>query len=469
MSLQYGLNITASNMKKILEENDKQQSGIRSWRQLFGNASLGYEAQSGALQGDYASAMAEAYKANLAQRDTAMNAGYNLGATKELIGASRNDLTAAYNTYIRNYANDQSSLATNYQNEWNALDNELTARAENFAKIYSSAYDYLSKELYGSTFMRDGEEVNVLKDQGLDWLYLKDEAGNPTKDIMSWDELSRQLFNEDGSLNRTGIRFYDQMFNTAKQGWTTSDGNAVRSFDQWLSDTYSNDKEWGHLRDWWLSQDAHNYNLTGTNRGTGQSIIGLEGKDQLYTPGEHMSNIKSYSFDDDILTRTANVNSLITKATEATDTFEKIVDLIGGGANSDKEEYKDKAMSAITELHDAKLEINTVLNDFSKNYTDTLKELKASFGPAVFDEFYTTNKSLFDALDTNLSTLLKNSTVGDVKDPHQMLYDDVTNVKEILSEYATALDTQAFNKLISDYQKIIKAAKSYTTKGKSGF
>ena len=41
MRLQYGMNITASNMRNILEKNDKQQNGVRTWRQLFGNASLG--------------------------------------------------------------------------------------------------------------------------------------------------------------------------------------------------------------------------------------------------------------------------------------------------------------------------------------------------------------------------------------------------------------------------------------------
>ena len=36
--MQFGLNLPASNIKKILEQNDKQQSGVRSWRQLFGGA-----------------------------------------------------------------------------------------------------------------------------------------------------------------------------------------------------------------------------------------------------------------------------------------------------------------------------------------------------------------------------------------------------------------------------------------------
>ena len=35
MALQYGMNITASDMRSLLEKNDKQQSGVRTWRQLF--------------------------------------------------------------------------------------------------------------------------------------------------------------------------------------------------------------------------------------------------------------------------------------------------------------------------------------------------------------------------------------------------------------------------------------------------
>ena len=152
MALQYGLNITESDMKRLLEQNDKQQNGIRTWRQLFGNASLGYNAQSDALRTDYASAIAEAYKSNFAQRNAILGAGLSAGSTQQLLGQSQADLRAAYDTYIRNYASAASALAESYGEEVGAIDKALTERAANFANLYNSAYRYFSEELYGSTF-----------------------------------------------------------------------------------------------------------------------------------------------------------------------------------------------------------------------------------------------------------------------------------------------------------------------------
>ena len=64
MALQYGMNFLASDMRNILEQHRDVQNGVRTWQKLFGNASLGNQAQVGALKADYTDAITQAYKSN---------------------------------------------------------------------------------------------------------------------------------------------------------------------------------------------------------------------------------------------------------------------------------------------------------------------------------------------------------------------------------------------------------------------
>ena len=306
MALQYGMNITASDMRSLLEKNDKQQSGVRTWRQLFGNASLGFNAQSDALTTDYTDAIAKAYESNFKQNDAIMGAGLASGVTKEMLSASRNDLHTAYETYVRNYGSDMATVAETYGEEVGTIDAALTERATNFSNLYNSAYKYLSEELFGATQTVKGtaengaeaiyegegkdaefvgyEPVNrdYINEHGLQWIYRLDKDGNPTTELRDWNDLSQDLFNDDGTLTKRGVQFFDQMFNTPYENYTHVDGERdIRSFDEWLSDT---DAE---LRDWWIGQDIFNYNFAGTNRGTSQVLTGRESTDNVYGDYEY--------------------------------------------------------------------------------------------------------------------------------------------------------------------------------------
>lgn len=314
MALQYGMNITASDMRSLLEKNDKQQSGVRTWRQLFGNASLGFNAQSDALTTDYTDAIAKAYESNFKQNDAIMGAGLASGVTKEMLSASRNDLHTAYETYVRNYGSDMATVAETYGEEVGTIDAALTERATNFSNLYNSAYKYLSEELFGATqtlpgtaengaeAIYEGEgkdsEFKGYKDINLDYMsehglgWLTDGEGN----LLSWDAVSQQIFNDDGTLNKKGIAFFDQMFNTPYENYMHVDGERnIRSFDEWLSDT---DAE---LRDWWVSPDTFNYNFAGTNKGTSQIMTGRESTDDIYGAYEYadshgMSEFAKFDF-----------------------------------------------------------------------------------------------------------------------------------------------------------------------------
>lgn len=436
MPLSYGLNITASNMKKILEENERQQSGIRSWRQLFGNTSLNYMSQSDSLQDSYASAAAEAYKSNLARQNAIMGAGLNTGATREAIGATRADLLNAYNTYIANYAKEQSALDTEYAKEMTVIDTALNERATNFANLYNSAYKYLTDELYGSSFVDavSGETVDVFKDQGLDWLYAKDAQGNPTTDLMSWYELSNILFNSDGSLTKKGTEFYDQMFNTIPQKWQTDKGEAVRGFDQWLSeqsDVFENydstnlpgmAKTGKELRDWWVSQDAFNYTLAGTNKGTAQSVIGLESTDQKYAPYEYTElsdyKFKPYDFDtaksdwskayDEYNRIYSDSSGEYDKWAKAQSDWSKAQNGVWGAGDKDKyERAKSDWENYQKKLNEAGNKIGAswqkYLADLNTNYKNVLDDVKKNLGAEKYEEFFEQNKKIFSEFEALLN------------------------------------------------------------------
>lgn len=316
MALPYGMNITSSDVRALLEKNDKQQTGIRTWRQLFGNASLGYNAQRDALTTDYSDVISKAYASNFRQNDAIMSAGLATGITQELLAQSRQDLRTAYESYIHNYTSDSNTLGNNYLGEVGAINTALSERATNFAHLYNSAYDYLAEELYGATLA--GDETNgavpIKDDKGnitgyepldyfathdLNWAYSVDpETGESV--LRPWESLSKELLNPDGTLTKRGTMFFDQMFNSSQEPYMHQSGEReIRGFDEWLSkrdktfDDYDSTalpgaaKNSQELREWWASSDDFNYTRAGTNKGTAQAMIGQESTDSVYGKYEY--------------------------------------------------------------------------------------------------------------------------------------------------------------------------------------
>ncbi len=277
MALQFGLNLPASNIKKILEQNDKQQSGIRSWRQLFGGASQGFNARSDMLTTDYSSAMAEAYKANFEKNMAIMSGG--------LSGQQINykDLQDTYEKFIGNYNQNLAAAAENYGKEVGAIDAALTERAEKMANVLNYALQYGRDELFGSTL----NDEQYFKAKGLDWLL--DENG----EMLTEEELNKLLFDENGALTERGIAYFDALMNTTPQGYKTIDDVNTRSFDKWLSDTDAD------LREWWIGQDDFNYTFAGTNLGTINTLLGRESIDSKYERPEYdvLLNAKTGGYD----------------------------------------------------------------------------------------------------------------------------------------------------------------------------
>ena len=275
MALLFGTNFMASDIAKILEQNDIQQNGIRTWRKLFGNASLGYNAQRGALKSDYSDVIAQAYKSNLAQQNAVASAGLNLGATNELMGLTQQDLHNTYQTYMNNYKQSLSALDENYSNEVKSLNNALLERAQNYADYFSAGVDYFYNHLTGSTY----NGADYFSDKGMDWLW----ENTPDKSLASREQLMNMLFDENGTLTKEGTQFFDAIYNATPYGYTRDDGSRTMSFDEWLSNENSD------LREWAASIDNFNYNFARTNKGTANILLGRESTDEKYHRGEYLT------------------------------------------------------------------------------------------------------------------------------------------------------------------------------------
>lgn len=377
MALKYGMNITASDMKSLLEKNDKLQTGVRTWRQLFGNASLGYNAQSDALSTYYGDAISKAYASSFKQNDAIVGAGLNTGMMREMLTASRNDLHTAYETYVHNYNSAAEQIAENYSNEVGVIDEALTERATNFSDLYNNAYKYLSDEVFGSTrnaegnasngatpiYEGEGENAKItgysdvtydyMDEHGLSWLYEEDETGE--RKLRSWESISHDLMNDDGTLTKKGVMFFDQMFNTPYEEYvrTNKDGEeiAIRSFDKWLSDTNS------ELRDWWVSQDPFNYTFAGTNRGTSQTIMGRESTDTKYAPHQYAS--------------TRSMSDILGVNESARRKFDKSSEKFEGAVNDVYTRFKRKMGG------DAYMQFQSENKEFLDEYTKILETAKA--------------------------------------------------------------------------------------------
>lgn len=472
-TLPYGINITASDMRNIIEQNDKQQTGIRSWRQLFGNASLGYEAQADALKTDYNKAIADAYAANFQQQNNLMGQGLNVGATQELIGMNRQDLLSAYSNYMRDYQNAQSEVAQTYQDEVGMIDTALNERAENFANLYNSAYQYLAKELVGSThlvtdpdtplYYENKEEGTTTTEggkgkeyagqakkpediaigQGLGWLVDPDSG-----QALPWEQLSTLLFDDSGALTQRGIQYFDQLMNMRPEGYTKADGTAVKSFDAWLAE------ENPELRTWFASADPFNYTFKGTNAGTAAAYAGRESTDEAYNEGEYLSN------------ETAGTLSAPTFNIEGQHTWD---------------EYT---------------------KEVQKSYETLTDELQKKFNAEQYREFYDTNKSAFDEFESlsnelvngeyqslskaqqtaqrrvaSIQSKIDGLTIGDTYEKSRLekqLEEARAEAKRLLAKMNDYVKSQKA-KINAAYQKLVDSANTYASnkqsnkKGISGF
>lgn len=399
MSLRTGYNITSGDLKTILEKQDKQADGIRSWQKLFGNTSLSYSSSKDALSTDYSRIINEAYLNNMARENAILGVGLSTGSAKELVSANRADLRQAYETYITNYRKEQSLLDESYATAVSEIDTALTDRAQNFTDIYSNAYKYIEDELSGAS-NKNGELWN--NNAFVRSLYdIKTETidGNDvtTATLKPWSLASADFFDKEGNLTKKGQEFYDFTFNFLPEDYVNEEGKAIRSFDAWLSDTNPD------LRNWWINPDIYNYTFEGSNVGTSKTIIGLDSTDQLYRRGDYgnFADVEAKAIGAE-----AEGSALSTKATEREENQERL-DELGGKPGFFKRLFGGpQVLEAMARWRLAKKYDKSIVEDWTNYKTAMAKDnatLQTNFkklvGADEYETFKSKNKALFDEFD----------------------------------------------------------------------
>ena len=451
MALQSGFNLPASDMAQILEKNDKTAQGIRTWRSLFGNASLANASAMDKLTTSYSDAIAQAYRANLEQENQIMGAGLSSGATKSLLALSRDELQQTYDNYLANYSSALGDVASAYNEEVGAISAALGDRAQNLSDLYNSAYQYLSEEIYPSTYTDPvGNVSNYLDNYNLDWLYNTDDTGMTT--LKNWDQIAREAFDDNRELTLDGQRFFNAMFNARPEGYqlTDADGNIVntRTFDQWLSDVNP------ELREWYAGEDPFNYTFAGTSKGTALSLLGMDSTIQLPTDTDSLADVSKF----------ANVQYK-TNVPNFKEYYSNMMkDIAENGA------YSNYYSSVYDGVNDKSL-IDDMARGLGEVYAQYRNSIKNALGD-TYEKMIQENKELFDTLDEYIEKMSTassgdkyNSTYG-----YRWWLDLSSNGKESVTNLGKDRFYNDVLKLDELFQKAVTTAKKYFgTNNSSGF
>lgn len=251
-NIQYGSSIPASDVAKIIERTDTQLNGVQTWRQLFGNASVGYQSNITALEKDFSDAISQAYSSNLAQQGVIASSGLTAGGRNYLQENLSRELSSVYENYVNNYRKAQQEAQKAYADERGLIVDELNTRAKNIATLYNeSAYDFLSYL----------NEQGRLGDLNLGWLTSYNDK-DKTYDLLSKSAVLNKLFDaETNEMNAYGRAFFDAVFNF--QG-----AEDVNSFGRWLSEANP------ELAEWMLEQDVYDAG-GGINLDKVKEIVGI--------------------------------------------------------------------------------------------------------------------------------------------------------------------------------------------------
>lgn len=445
MALRTGFNMTASDARNVLEKNARQNNGVRTWQALFGGASLAANTQSDALLANYTDTIAQAYKSNLAQQNAIAGAGLNAGATNRLMDLNKQDLHNAYLSYVQNYQQNASAIAENYSKSINEINTELNTQAENTAKLWNSAYGYLSNELQYSDYIRDGKG-NVIDEYA--WMFDTDEKSPTYGQLKSFDTLVRQgaLFDDNAAITTEGQKFFDMMYNAQPQekAYADKEGNTrfTKTFDEWLSDANP------ELREWMASGDPYNYTKAGSNLGTAKQLLGLESDDQEYHKSEYAdSGVKEYQpiTLDDVK---GDVNKFVEQNVEK---FKSTFKNEAYTKEVSEQLYGDEG--AINKYDDAQKEYKIV----EKEYKDSIKHrsmlVEQMANGRLGDEW---KKYFVKDKRTGSYVLDKNMTT----EFYTKLYEKFPELKDIETKYMTAKENLANSKsnVENTMNKIFKKA-----------
>lgn len=485
-TIQHGVNITANDVKDLVESGT-DAAGRKTWQDLYGSSALSYQAQNDALLKSYGDIIAEAYKSSLQQQNALYDFGLSANDTHDLRSIARQDMLAAYDSYLGQYQQAQQEIAEAYQTQKSTWDQALTDESTNFANLYNYAMQYYNDVLKGATTTRPGEltftgegkeaqvagQENIISslvnDYNLGWMQTAsgetDENGNPILRDLTKDELMSVMFDADNNITQTGRNFYDMILNGNFSNYIDSDGNQITSFDDWLSKNDSDLYTWVH------SPDTFNYTHAGTKLGTAKSFLGLESTDSEFTDMQSISQLEDYLtnntwdkyFGDissksfkDIGQKISGTNNLfkygnknkktIGDALNILNDFDQAVYFTGSGGQKNYNEMEQAQRQQVYYAVSAKLDAaRSYASEISNKLTNTLKN---SVDEKIYKKYEPEIKALLNDI--------KNYSIGLTDEELSMWLNNSSSV----GSGRSFLTSEAIDKANAAYDKI-KAANAH--------
>lgn len=302
-------------------------------------------------------ALQEAYKQNAkiiqqnkASIDKSVLSSYNTMTDKiSTLGESTNrTLQNLYSDYVK----EQKSAYSDYTKQYEALNKELTSEAENYEKLTNYTRDYL-KYLYDFYFDVDNNisaENNPFITNPDMAKYVRQRVGanGPEEgmyDLITNEELSALMFDEEGNLTEFGTNFYDQMlnYNASKIGERTD--ISVQNFGDYL---YGKDKKLSNFlrgTEYFNINEKQEYS---TKLNTFKKMVGLDPNDTEYSWFERKGGMSD-----------KQIESIFTDYTKLADSLNAV---------SSKKDYENFTTTLKTSVNDLEsLTKSLGLNiDFSK-------------------------------------------------------------------------------------------------------
>lgn len=268
----YDANLSSA-MSKAYDSYLSQRSDI-----LGSNIGQGYKEK---YLSDVDVALQDAYKQN------AKVVQQNKASIDKQVASSYNKMVEDIGSLATSTDKAIQSAYSDYTKQYETLSKELTSEAENYEKLTNYTRDYL-KYLYDFYFDVDNNisaENNPFITNPDMAKYVRQRVGanGPEEgmyDLITNEELSSLMFDEEGNLTEFGTNFYDQMlnYNAAKIGERTD--ISVQNFGDYL---YGKDKK---LSDFLRGTEYYNINEKqsySTKLNTFKKMVGLDPNDTEYS------------------------------------------------------------------------------------------------------------------------------------------------------------------------------------------
>lgn len=295
----YGIKLTASDFAPVIQNEYRQKSGLKTWEQIFGNASLSYQSQISAINEGYRNQSSSAY-AQIAQSNNDINkTNLGQGFKQAAIDYNQNALKDAYESMLASKQSDLIDAASNYSTNMNTITDRLTYEGEMLTMTNDSIFDYLenisgnlmTSNIPNEIFARLYNKIAEVNNKG-------NPTGKYSYELKSREELEHLMYDTDKDtgervLNKFGTEFYDMVMNGASQ---LSQGLGGQSYGSWLSEQ----KDYKDLLDWQRSASDLNYNWAGNNMGNFKTMMGVDSKKYEYNSLQYgdVKSIAGYNFGD---------------------------------------------------------------------------------------------------------------------------------------------------------------------------